>query len=310
MGRLAFRPDSLEPSLVYVIALLPPVAAGLVLFGLPAAYDAALAVAIGGVFHGALRLAKHPPVMSPIVTALVGVALIGPGAAWWWAAVVAGAACILETARTFAPRPALPFSSGLLAYAAVYLAGHGAVGSYLAPGRSGRHFPEPIALWHQFFAPDASPIDPVTLYVGNVAGPVFATSLLAVGIGVAWLWYADRLDVLPIVGFAAGALVVTIGQRWSPAFQLLSGPLLFALTYGFADRKLLAGAPILGVVFGFAAAFVGIGLRTRGYGVEVAFISLAGVQVAVAGFVALARTFRSGAPRRLMAFAWASQPYR
>ena len=308
MGRVAFRPQTLPPSLLVGLALLPPVAAGLAIFGLPAAIDLGVAVAVGAFFEGVARVLRRRPPISPVVTAVVAVALIGPAAAPWWAAVAAGAAGLLEVARGAVPRPALPFSSGLVAYAAVFLAGHGHAGGYLAPGRSTRPFPEPIRLWHDFFGGAAAPLDPVTLYVGNVAGPVFATSLLAVTVSALWLWYSRRLDLVAVVGVAAGGVAVTLSQGWNPAYQLLSGPILFALAFGYADRGALAGPPLVGGLIGFAAAFVGVGLRTRGSGVEAAVIALAAAQAATALVVAVYRLLRSGAPRRALSALRRSKP--
>jgi len=308
MGRLAFRPETLPLTALYGLALIPPVAAGLAIFGEPAAIDLGIALAVGGVFDGLGRLLRRPPPLSPVVTAVLAVALIGPAAAPWWAAVVAAAAGLFEVVRGTLPKPALPLSSGLLAYAVVYLSGHGALGAYLAPGRSSRPFPEPIRLWHDFFGGAAAPLDPVTLYVGNVAGPLFATSLLAVSIGALWLWYAQRLDLAALAGIAAGGLAATLSQGWNPAYQLLSGPLLFAAVFGFADRKVLAGPPLVGGVIGAAAAFTGVWLRTRGAGIETAVVALAAAQIGTAAVVGLVRFLRSGAPRRALSRLRRSRP--
>lgn len=308
MRRLAFRPETLPPSVIFGLALVPPVAAGLAIFGLPAAIDLGIAVGVGVVAEGVARLLRRRPPLSPIVTAVLGVALIGPAATPWWAGAVAGTAAVFELSRGAAPRPALPFSSGLVAYAVVFLAGQGRVAGYLAPGRSSRPFPEPIRLWHDFFGGAAAPLDSVTLYVGNVAGPVFATSLLAVTISALWLWYAGRLDPVALAGIAAGGLAVVLSQGWNPAYQLLSGPLLFAAAFGFADRKALAGPPLLGAVIAFAAAFVGVGLRTRGLGVEAALVALAAAQAFTAFIAGLAQLVRSGAPRRALRAIRRSRP--
>ena len=304
MRRLAFRPESLPATLLFGLALLPPVIGGLAIFGEPAAIDLGIAIGVGAVFEGFARALRRPPALSPIVTAIVGVALIGPASPPWWAAAVAGAAGLFEVVRSALPRPPLPVSSGLLAYAVVYLSGHGGPGGYLAPGRSPRPFPEPIRLWHDFFGGAAAPLDSVTLYVGNVAGPVFATSLLAVMISALWLWYAGRLDLVALTGIVGGALAATLIEGWNPAYHLLSGPLLFAATFGFADRKALAGPPLLGGVLAFGAAFAGVWLRTRGVGVEVALIALAATQAGVAFLVGIGRIFASGWPRRALAAAF------
>jgi hypothetical protein len=87
----------------------------------------------------------------------------------------------------------------------VALVTRGAPLAYINPV-TGKPFPDPIALWYSTPSLPAS-YDSVTLYVGNVAGPVFATSLLAVAIGIAWLAYARRLSLVVAVGFLAGAVV-------------------------------------------------------------------------------------------------------
>lgn len=296
--KLAFQPEKLPRSLVSGIALLPPVGAGLAIFGLPAAYALGVAVGAGVLAHAGLLLGRRRPAASPIVVAVAGVALIGPGAPLWWAGAVAGSACVLEVARTLLPGRPLPIHTGLLAYAAVYLAGQGGIALYLAPGRGDRPLPEPIRLWHDFFGGAGAPIDPVTLYVGNVAGPVFATSLLAIGVGAAWLWYARRLDLVALLGIAAGGISVTVVEGWNPAFQMLTGPLWFAAVYAYADRRLLAGPPLVGALLGYLAGFIGVGLRTRGLAVEAAVITIAAVQLGVAVLDGLAQFLRRGKPRK------------
>ena len=148
----------------------------------------------------------------------------------------------------------------------------------------------------------------MTLYVGNVAGPVFAPSLLAVAVSALWLWYSQRLDLVAVIGIAAGGLAVVISQDWNPAYQLLSGPLLFAAVFGFADRKALAGPPLLGALIGGAATVVGVGLRMRGLGIEAALVALAAAQAFTALIVGLAQVVRSGAPRRALRALRRSRP--
>jgi hypothetical protein len=295
--KLAFHPESLPGGLVAGIALLPPVGAGLAVFGRSAAIDLGLAVGAGLVVQLAFMLARRRLAASPIAVAVTGVALIGPGAPPWWAAAVAGCACVLEIARSLAPGRPLPLHGGLWAYAAVYLGSRGAIGSYLAPGRGTRPQLEPIRLWHEYFTASAAPLDPVNLYVGNVAGPVFATSLLAVAIGASWLWYAKRIELLPLAGVAAGGVAVALVEGWNPAFHVLSGPLWFGAAYALADRRLQAGPPILGGLLGLAAGIAGLGLQGRGFGIEAALVALAATQLVLVVGLALTRLVQAGAPQ-------------
>ncbi len=280
-GRVAFRPESLPPALVTGLALAPPVLAGLLLFRLPALLMLALALALGGLAHLAARIAKLPLSGTPVLPAVVAVALIGPGASILWTAAAALAASGLELARSrFTPGARL--QAGMLAYAAIFLIGGSGPAAYLRPGTPGLLEAEPIRLWLDYFGAGAAPVDPIRLYVGNVPGPVFATSLLAVAVGAAWLWYARRLSLLVLFTFVAGALLPIDLRGWNPGFQLDSGPLWFGAALLLADRRLLpasaAGRPLLGL----AAGVVALALRARGLGIESALLTIAGLQVTVA----------------------------
>jgi len=84
--------------------------------------------------------------------------------------------------------------------------------------------PEPIRLWLDFYGGSKMPLDPTRLYVGNVAGPVFATSLLAVVLGAAWLWYC-RLSSLPMLaGSVIAAPTVTTWDGSTLVGFAVAGP--------------------------------------------------------------------------------------
>src|SRR5207302_4187364 len=114
--------------------------------------------------------------------------------------------------------------AGLIAYAVVLLASRGGPAAYLAPDGMGPAA-EPIRYWLQVGG--QWPVEPVRLYVGNVPGPVFATSLLAVAVGVDWLWYARRLSLLVVLTFLAGAAAAVELAHLPGGINLLSGPLWF-----------------------------------------------------------------------------------
>jgi hypothetical protein len=212
-----------------------------------------------------------------------GIALIGAGASpvtWLEIATVAVALELLR-ARYI---PAIRAQAGLLAYAAVALITRGAPFAYIRPA-DGTPFPDPINIWSHYFSPTAAAIDPIALYVGNVPGPVFATSLLAVAIGAAWLVYARRVSLVVLVGFLLGALVPIYVFHWDFVFQLDSGPTWFAAALLLADRRLLPGSWTIRPVLGFGAGLLAVGFRKNGYGIEAAFITVAGVQAVMAVFV-------------------------
>jgi hypothetical protein len=263
LDRIVVDPARTSGALVNVVALLPCVVAGLILFRLPALEM--LAIGMGTVVAGSLaaRLLGLPsgPVVAP---ALVGIALLGGNAPVLWAAGVGALVVGIELARARVA-PEARIQVGLLAFALALLASHGAVAAYVSPGVTG--------------ATGQAPVDPVRLYVGNVPGPIFATSLLAVAVGAAWTWYTRRLSLLVVMTFTAGATLATLRLGWSPSQQLLSGPLWFAGALILADRATLPRSPVGRPLMGLVAGALAVAARTRGLGVEAAPLAVAALQL-------------------------------
>jgi Na+-transporting NADH:ubiquinone oxidoreductase subunit NqrB len=283
LDQAAFSPASLPNDLITGIALAPTVVAGLVIFKLPAVEMLAVALALGIAAQLLARWVwRHDvprPQPSTVIAAVIGVALVGAGASLVTSIEIAALAVILELLRA-RYLPAIRAQAGLLAFAAVALITRGAPLAYINPV-SGRSFPDPIAIWYVQPSLPAS-YDPITLYVGNVAGPVFATSLLAVLIGIAWLAYARRLSLVVAVGFLAGAVVPIAAFHWDYLAHLVSGPTWFVAGVLLADRRSLPGSWAIRPVLGFSAGLLAVGLRVRGYGIEAAFLTVAGVQAVMA----------------------------
>ena len=291
LDRAAFRPASLPDDLVTAIALLAPVVAGLIIFRLAAVQILAIAIAAGlvGLIAARLIWRGHAtrPGLNIMLAALFGVALVGSGANLLITIEIAALAVVLEVLRT-RYMPAIRAQVGLLAYAVIALATRGAAAAYVNPA-DGKSFGDPIGTWYQFFTPASAPIDPIRLYVGNVPGPVFATSLLAVAIGVAWLAYARRVSIVLLFSFLVGSLVAIYTFRWDPLFQLDSGPTWFVAGLILADRRLLPDSWAVRPALGFAAGLFAVGLRRPepgawfgAHGIEVAFFVIATVQAVMA----------------------------
>jgi Na+-transporting NADH:ubiquinone oxidoreductase subunit NqrB len=269
--------------MVAVVALAPPVVVGILLFHLVALEMLAIALAAGLVASLVAWIMGQPLPAAPLLSALVGVALVGSGALLPWVVAVAVGAAGFEVARSrFVP--AARVQVGLLAYALVLLVSQGTAASYVNP--SGERIPEPIRLWLQ--AGDGrAPVDPVHLYVGNVAGPVFATSVLAVAVGAAWLWYSRRLSLLIVLTFLAGAMVPIAVWSWSAGYQLDSGPLWFVVALVLADRRTLPASAVGRPLLGFLAGLVALAARARGLAIESALVTVAGMQVLAAAIQGL-----------------------
>jgi hypothetical protein len=301
LDRAAFSPDTLPDDLVIGLALVPSVAAGLIIFKLAALEMLLVAVVAGVIGQVASRVIfRHyfpKPESSPFIAAIIGVALVGPGAPLIVTAEVAVAAVALELVRS-RYAPAVHGQPGLIAFAVIALITRGAAMTYVSP--SGTSPLEPIAIW-RLFPPGASPIDPIRLYVGNVPGPVFATSLMAVVIGIAWLAYAKRLSPIVAIGFLLGAIVPIALYHWDFVFQLDSGPLWFVGALILSDRRMLPDSWAIRPVLGFAAGFVAIAVRSKalgGLGIEGAIYTVAAVQLAVALVVILIWSVRMARIRR------------
>jgi hypothetical protein len=300
LDKAAFSPDTLPDDLVIGLALTPPVVAGLVIFKLAAVEMLVVALVIGLVGYAASRLIFRKfmpkPESSPLIAAVVGVALVGPGAPILLSVEIALLAVVLELVRArFAP--AVHAQPGLIAYALVALATRGGPFAYINPA-NGRSFGDPISIWYHFFSPDSAPIDPIRLYVGNVAGPVFATSLMAVAVGIAWLAYAKRLSPIVALCFLLGAIIPIAYFHWDFVFQLDSGPTWFVGALILSDRRLLPDSWAARPILGFAAGLIGLSLRNLGYGIEALLFTVAAIQTLVALVVILMWSVRTASHRR------------
>jgi hypothetical protein len=287
VDRAAFRPSTLPDNLVIGLALMPPIVAGLVIFKVPAAEI--LAVAIAG---GALAIAvgqllwRHQrprPGAGTLIAAVFGVALVGAGASLVLVVEIVVLAVVLELLRA-RYIPAIRAQTGLIAFAGVTLVTRSATLAYFDPS-GGTNPRDPIATWNQLFHQAAWTLDPVKLYVGNIPGPVFATSLLAVAVGVAWLAYARRVSLAALVAFVAGSLLAVFYFHWDALFQLDSGPTWFVAGLLLANRRYLPESWALRPMLGFAVGFFAIGLRKQGFGIEAAYLSVATLQAVMAVIV-------------------------
>ncbi|HEV2952752.1 MAG TPA: RnfABCDGE type electron transport complex subunit D [Candidatus Dormibacteraeota bacterium] len=278
IDKAALSPVRIPDDAVKIIAVTPAVLFGVAIFRLQAVEFLALALAAGLLAHLAARIAGWKGA-NPVAAALISVVVVGPAAPILLVAACALGTVILELLRArFLSKASIQI--GLLIYVVVLLASRGAIASYTDPFGGSAHV-EPIRFWHQFFPADAAPIDPVRLYVGNLAGPVFATSLLMAVIGAAVFWYTRRMSPVVLAGFLIGALVPIYFFHWNAVFQLDSGPAWLVASLVLADRSTLPGGltrPFIGI----AAGLSGFAVRHQGAGIEGVFVAIAATQLFVA----------------------------
>jgi hypothetical protein len=110
---------------------------------------------------------------------------------------------------------------------------------------------------------------------------VFATSLLAVVIGAAWVWYARRLSVSAVATVLLGACIPVALMGWNYGYQVDSGPLWFMVVFAFAERAVLPRRGAVRMLLGFAAGVVIVAIRASGYGIESAAVAIVGLQLVV-----------------------------
>jgi len=281
LKQLGIDPDRADPSVVVIVALTPSIVTGVLFFRLPAVEMLAIAVGVALAAYVAARFRNDRLDAVPLLPALVAVALVGPGASLLWVAAVALVAVGLELAR-HRYTPGARLQVGLVAYSLLWVVSRGATAVYLNPG-STTPTAEPIRFWQAYFGGGQTPIDPVRLYVGNVAGPVFATSVLATAVGGAWLWYSRRMSLLVALTFVIGVTVPIVITGWSPGYQLLSGPMWFAAALLLADRRDLPRSPLGRPLVGLVAGATAMWLRARGLAIESTLAAMAAVQVGVVG---------------------------
>jgi hypothetical protein len=107
-------------------------------------------------------------------------------------------------------------------------------------------------------------IDPIKLYVGNIPGPLAATSLGAVLLGWAYLWYARRVVGRALAAYLVGVAVAALALRQDVPLQIVSGPALFITALVATDRRHLQGPSGFLVALGLLAGILTVALRARG----------------------------------------------
>jgi hypothetical protein len=112
------------------------------------------------------------------------------------------------------------------------------------------------------------------MYVGNIPGPLGATSAAALLLGIGYLWYARKISLALVAGFIAGMGMAAAAFRLDVAFQLSSGAALYLAGYLAADRRRLPVSERLGLGLGVLAGALTIVLRWRDQGQAAAWESL------------------------------------
>src|SRR5437588_319084 len=138
----ALSPGTLPNGLPMVLALVPPIAAGLVIFRLAALEILAITLTAALAAVIVQRLIHLRPEIPLVLPPLFAVAFVGAAANLLWVSGIAVAAGALEVLRARF-LPSLRVNTGMLAYVGALLAGSGAIAAYLRPGDLIHSGPEP-----------------------------------------------------------------------------------------------------------------------------------------------------------------------
>jgi hypothetical protein len=274
MVAVVVRPETLPDLLVFGLALLPPIAASIVFFRQLAGAAMALALGIAvllmlaeallgraGIIITPGRRLAHPPA----ITALLVAGFAAPRLPL--PAIAAAVAATILFDRIVGPHLPDTFPSPvLLGIAAVALLQLPLHVSYTNPFDL-RPLAEPFAL----AAETHRSIDPIKLYVGNVPGPLAATSMGAVLLGWAYLWYSRRVVGRALAAYLVGVAVAALALQQDVPLQIVSGPALFIIAFVATERRYLQGPTGLLVALGLLAGILTVALRARGQHIHAAW---------------------------------------
>jgi Na+-translocating ferredoxin:NAD+ oxidoreductase subunit D len=274
---LLVQPEQLSYDIAFALALAPMVVAGLVFFRQDAVLLFAVAFLAGIVCLLALQLgrltfglpawvghkATHPLVASLLISCFL------PPLTPLWLAASAVILFVLMDTVVWPQLQRVMLHPALIVFGLLFVAERQLGVTFVNPF-DGRRLGDPLTLWYHL----RIIIDPVKLYVGNVPGPIGATSAAAVLLGLTYVWYARKVSLGIFLGFVVGIALPAVVIGSDVAFQVSSGPALFLAGYIAADRRRVILTEPFTFVFGLAAGALTMVLRGYGQGQEAAWQSL------------------------------------
>ena len=294
---LLVQPEHLSYDIVYGLALVPPLATGIFFFRRSAALLIALCFLTGIVCLLALQLARLTISLPawvgyranhPLISSLIVACFLSPQTPAWLGVSLVLLLVILDNV-VWPQLGRVMIHPALVVFGILFVVQRQLPVGFVNPF-DGRRLDDPLNLWHRL----GYVVDPVKLYVGNVSGPIAATSAGAVLLGIAYLWYGRKISAAVLGGFLAGVAAAAIAYRFDLAFQLASGPALFLTGYLAADRRRVILPERFAIIAAAGAGIVAVVLRNYGQGQEATWQSL----LAVGLIVTLALRLQAFASRR------------
>ncbi len=298
---LLVQTDQLPFDSTYALALLPPIVFSILFFRQDALLLYGLCLLAGIVCLLSIQLARVTvglpawvgfKASHPLIASLLIACFLSPVTPPWVAVALVILLVILDTV-VWPQLMRMLVQPALLVFAFLFLV-EGQLRIPFVNAFDLRPLDDPLTLWYRFHAM----VDPIKMYVGNVPGPMGATSMGAVLLGVVYLWYARKISFSLLLGYYAGLAAGALAYGSDVAFQLSSGPTLYIAGFLAADRRRMVLSDRLSGAIGVFAGGLTMVLRAFGQGPNAAWQSL----LVVGLFATLIYQLTSGARFSLPAF--------
>ncbi len=274
---LLVQSDQLPFDSTYLLALLPPIVFSILFFRQDALLLYGLCLLAGIVCLLSIQLARMTiglpawvgfKASHPLIASLLVACFLSPLTPPWLAVGLVILLVILDTVA-WPQLMRMLVQPALLVFGLLFLAER-QLHIPFVNAFDLRQLDDPLTLWYRFHAM----VDPIKMYVGNVPGPMGATSMGAVLLGVVYLWYCKKISLSLLLGYYAGLAAGALAYNSDVAFQLSSGPTLYIAGFLAADRRRMLLSDRLTVAMGVVAGGATMVLRAFGQGPNAAWQSL------------------------------------
>lgn len=274
---LLVQSDQLPFDSTYALALLPLVVFSILFFRQDALLLYGLCLLAGIVCLLSIQLARMTvglpawvgyKASHPLIASLLIACFLSPVTPPWLAVALVIVLVILDTV-VWPQLMRMLVPPALLVFAFLFLV-EGQLRIPFVNAFDLRPLDDPLTLWYRFHAV----VDPIKMYVGNVPGPMGATSMGAVLLGVVYLWYCRKISLSLLLGYYAGLAAGALAYGSDVAFQLSSGPTLYIAGFLAADRRRMVLSDRLTAAIGVFAGGLTMVLRAFGQGPNAAWQSL------------------------------------
>jgi electron transport complex protein RnfD len=289
------RPDNV-PSIMsrVIIALIPVSVFGIVMFGISALLNIAVAVAVAVIAEALFRRITKQDIRindcSAVVTGLLLALVIPPSTPLWMTALGAIFAIVIGK-EFFGGLGGNVFNPALIGRAFMLMSFPAALTTWLVPAGIKTPFTDaatmatPLGIFKEGVVATADGISHASgtlgavehslhagsygemfkdLFLGNYAGTIGETSVLLILLGGAFLLITKTIDWRAPVGMIASAAVFSTLVGLNPIFTLLAGGLMFGAVFMATDYTTTPVTNAGKLIFGIGAGLIVVLIRKFG----------------------------------------------